>query len=75
MEEFFLRDQDEGSISQGSKDSSIARGSVWTERETMLKNKSVLALANNRIMVGLRTFQPTLYLYNTHLNSCNAQNT
>ena len=33
------------SIQKGSK-----RGSMWTEGETMLK-KSVLAIANNRIMV------------------------
>ena len=41
-------------ILQGSKDSSIAGGSVWASRKTMSKNKSVVAFANNRIMVGLR---------------------
>ena len=54
MEEFF-RDQGEE-----SKDSSIAVGRVLTGTETILKNKSVLALTNNKIVVGLRTFQPTL---------------
>ena len=52
----------DASMPHGSKDSSIAGGSLGTERETMLKNKSPLGLANNRIMVGLRTFQPTLVL-------------
>ena len=50
------------SIPQGSKDYVYAGGKVWTEGETTLKNKSVSALANNRIMGGLRTFQPTLVL-------------
>ena len=48
------------STPQGSKNSSIAGGSVWTKMETMLKNKSVVALAKNRIIVGFRSFQPTL---------------
>ena len=43
MEEFF-RTIMRASIPLGSKDSSIAGGSVWTERENMLKNKSVLSL-------------------------------
>ena len=42
MEEF-SETKMRASIPQGSKDSSIAGESVWTERETMLKNKSVLA--------------------------------
>ena len=29
------------SMPQGSKDSSIAGGSVWTERDTILDNKAV----------------------------------
>ena len=45
------------SIPEESKDFSITGESVWTERETVLKNKSVLVFANNRIMAGLRTFQ------------------
>ena len=52
------------SIPQGSQDSSIAGGSEWTDMETMLKNKLVVALANSMIMVGLRTFQP--YLEDRH---------
>ena len=59
----FLETKMRASIPQRSKDSSIAGGSVWTERETMLKIKSVLALANNRIMIMLKTFRPTL-VYN-----------
>ena len=39
-------------------DFSIAGGNVLTQKETV-ENKSVLALANNRTMVGLRTFQST----------------
>ena len=38
------------SIQRGSKDSA----------SLMLKNKSLLGLANNKIMVGFRTFPPTL---------------
>ena len=48
------------SIPQGSKNSSIAGGKIWTESETVLKNKSVIALANKRIVVGLRPFPPSL---------------
>ena len=44
----------QGSMTPGSLEE------VCGPKGTMLKNKSVLALANNRIMVGLRTFQPTL---------------
>ena len=50
------------SVPQGSKDSIMAGGSLWTERKTMLKTKSVFTFANNRIMVGLRTFQSTLII-------------
>ena len=50
------------SIPQGSKDSSNAGRSVWTEMETMFENKSVLALAGNRIMVGSELFSPPSYL-------------
>ena len=43
-----VRDQDEGLYTTG-----IQGGSVWTKKETnMLKNKSVLALANNRYMIA-----------------------
>ena len=48
------------SIPQESKDSSIAVGRVLTGTEAILKNKSVLALANNKIVVGLRICKPTL---------------
>ena len=41
-------------IPQGSKDSSNARESVWTEKETVLKKKSGLAMAYSRIMVGFK---------------------
>ena len=50
-------------IRLGSKDSSIAGGIVWTERETLLKKKSVLALVSNRTMVELQTFQLILLGY------------
>ena len=56
------------SIPQGFKDSSTAGGGVWTEREPMLKNKPILALADNRIMVELRTFQHTLLYKQPHLH-------
>ena len=51
------------SIPQESKDSSSAGGSVRAQRETVFKkNKSVRAMADNKIMVVLRTFQPTFVM-------------
>ena len=69
MEDVF-KDKHGGFYTKESKDSSIAGGSVWAERETMLKNKSVLASANNRIMVGLRTFLSTLVCTTVNQTCC-----
>ena len=48
-------------IPQGSKDSSIDGGSVWTERETMLKNKSVLDLAKTGSWSSSELFSPLYF--------------
>ena len=55
VEEVF-RDQDEGFYT--TRTPALLEKVCGPKRQTMLKSLSILA--NNRIMVGVRTFQPTL---------------